>query len=304
LLFFAFAKALTAQQDPQYSQYMYNPIVVNPAYAGNRGVASIVGLHRSQWVGLDGAPHTQTLSFHTPLSNSRVGIGLSIVNDEIGPADETYVAADFSYTLLVGDQARLSFGLKGGVHVLNVDYRRLNPFDLGDPRLSDIIDNKLSPTLGLGLYYHTEKLYLGLSSPNLLQTDHFDGTENNRSTTYIAQERIHLFATAGYVFDLNEDVKFKPATMLKLVQGAPVQIDLTSNFLFNDTLTLGVAYRWSAAVTGLVGFQISDQMMIGFAYDRETTALGNAIFNDGSYELFLRFEMFNNYERIITPRFF
>jgi type IX secretion system PorP/SprF family membrane protein len=283
---------------------MYNPIVVNPAYAGNRGVASIVGLHRSQWVGLDGAPHTQTLSFHTPLSNSRVGIGLSIVNDEIGPADETYVAADFSYTLLVGDQARLSFGIKGGVHVLNVDYRRLNPFDLGDPRLSENIDNKLSPTLGLGLYYHTEKLYLGLSSPNLLQTANFDGTENNRSTTYIAQERIHLFATAGYVFDLNEDVKFKPATMLKLVQGAPVQIDLSANFLFNDRLTLGVAYRWSAAVTGLVGFQISDQMMIGFAYDRETTALGNAIFNDGSYELFLRFELFNNYERIITPRFF
>jgi type IX secretion system PorP/SprF family membrane protein len=304
LLFFAFAKAMTAQQDPQYSQYMYNPIVVNPAYAGNRGVASIVGLHRSQWVGLDGAPRTQTLSFHTPLSNSRVGVGLSIVNDEIGPSDETYVAADFSYTLLVGDQSRLSFGIKGGVHVLNVDYRRLNPFDLGDPRLSDNIDNKLSPTLGLGLYYHTEKLYLGLSSPNLLQTDHFDGTENNRSTTYIAQERIHLFATAGYVFDLNEDVKFKPATMLKLVQGAPVQIDLTANFLFNDRLTLGLAYRWSAAVTGLVGFQISDQMMIGFAYDRETTVLGNAIFNDGSYELFLRFELFNNYERIITPRFF
>ncbi|WP_213520580.1 type IX secretion system membrane protein PorP/SprF [Nonlabens sp.] len=304
LLFFAFAKAMIAQQDPQYSQYMYNPIVVNPAYAGNRGVASIVGLHRSQWVGLDGAPRTQTLSFHTPLSNSRVGVGLSIVNDEIGPAAETYVAADFSYTLLVGDQASLSFGFKGGVHVLNVDYSRLNPFDSGDPRLSDNINNQLSPTLGLGLYYHTEQLYLGLSSPNLLQTDHFDGTETNGSSTYIAQERIHLFATAGYVFDLNDDVKFKPATMLKLVHGAPVQIDLTANFLLNDKLTLGVAYRWNAAVTGLVGFQISDQMMIGFAYDRETTVLGNAIFNDGSYEVFLRFEWFNNYERIITPRFF
>ncbi|QJP33247.1 type IX secretion system membrane protein PorP/SprF [Nonlabens sp. Ci31] len=304
LLFFAFAKAVTAQQDPQYSQYMYNPIVVNPAYAGNRGVASIVGLHRSQWVGLDGAPRTQTLSFHTPLSNSRVGVGLSIVNDQIGPSDETYVAADFSYTLPMGDEARLSFGFKGGVHVLNVDYRRLNPFVPGDPRLSDNVDNKLAPTLGLGLFYHTDKLYLGLSSPNLLQTDHFDGTENNSNTTYIAQERAHLFATAGYVFDLNEDVKFKPAAMLKLVQGAPLQIDLTANFLFNDKLTLGLAYRWSAAVTGLLGFQISDQMMIGFAYDRETTALGKTIFNDGSYELFLRFELVNNYERIITPRFF
>ncbi|WP_405376583.1 type IX secretion system membrane protein PorP/SprF [Nonlabens sp. Asnod3-A02] len=304
LLLFAFAKAVTAQQDPQYSQYSYNPIVVNPAYAGNRGVASIVGLHRSQWVGLDGAPRTQTLSFHTPISNSRVGLGLSIVNDEIGPSDETYVAADFSYTIPVGDEARLSFGLKGGIHVLNVDFTKLNIFNTGDPRLTDNVDNKLSPTLGLGLYYHTEKFYMGLSAPNLLQTDHFDESNDSGSSTYIARERIHYFATAGYVLDLNDDIKFKPSTLVKVVQGAPLQVDLSANFLFNEKLTLGAAYRWSAAVTGLVGFQLSDQMMIGFAYDRETTELGNAVFNDGSYELFMRFELFNSYDRIITPRFF
>lgn len=304
LLLFAFAKAVTAQQDPQYSQYSYNPIVVNPAYAGNRGVASIVGLHRSQWVGLDGAPRTQTLSFHTPISNSRVGLGLSIVNDEIGPSDETYVAADFSYTIPVGDDARLSFGLKGGIHVLNVDFTKLNIFNTGDPRLTDNVDNKLSPTVGLGLYYHTEKFYMGLSAPNLLQTDHFDESNDSGSSTYIARERIHYFATAGYVLDLNDDIKFKPSTLVKVVQGAPLQVDLSANFLFNEKLTLGAAYRWSAAVTGLVGFQLSDQMMIGFAYDRETTELGNAVFNDGSYELFMRFELFNSYDRIITPRFF
>jgi len=304
LLLFAFAKAVTAQQDPQYSQYSYNPIVVNPAYAGNRGVASIVGLHRSQWVGLDGAPRTQTLSFHTPISNSRVGLGLSIVNDEIGPSDETYVAADFSYTIPVGDEARLSFGLKGGIHVLNVDFTKLNIFNTGDPRLTDNVDNKLSPTVGLGLYYHTEKFYMGLSAPNLLQTDHFDESNDSGSSTYIARERIHYFATAGYVLDLNDDIKFKPSTLIKVVQGAPLQVDLSANFLFNEKLTLGAAYRWSAAVTGLVGFQLSDQMMIGFAYDRETTELGNAVFNDGSYELFMRFELFNSYDRIITPRFF
>lgn len=303
-VFFAFAEALTAQQDPQYSQYMYNPIVINPAYAGNRGVASIVGLHRSQWVGLDGAPRTQTLSFHTPIANSRVGLGLSVVNDEIGPADETYVAADFSYTIPVGDEARLSFGLKGGIHVLNVDFNKLNIFDPGDPRLSENVDNRLSPTVGLGLYYHTDRFYVGLSSPNLLQTDHFDEDNDTSSATFIAEERIHLFGTVGYVFDLNDNIKFKPAGLVKMVQGAPLQVDLTANFLFNEKFTVGAAYRWSAAVTGLVGFQISDQMMIGFAYDRETTELGNAIYNDGSYELFLRFELFNSYDRIITPRFF
>ncbi|WP_298951618.1 type IX secretion system membrane protein PorP/SprF [uncultured Nonlabens sp.] len=304
LLLFAFAKAVTAQQDPQYSQYSYNPIVVNPAYAGNRGVASIVGLHRSQWVGLDGAPRTQTLSFHTPLSNSRVGLGLSIVNDEIGPADETYVAADFSYTIPVGEDSRLSFGLKGGIHVLNVDFTKLSRFDEGDSRLMENIENKLSPTVGLGMYYHTENFYLGLSAPNLFQTDHFDESNDSSSTTFIASERIHYFATAGYILDLNDAIKFKPSALVKVVQGAPLQVDLSANFLFNEKLTLGAAYRWSAAVTGLVGFQLSDQMMIGFAYDRETTELGNTVFNDGSYELFMRFELFNSYDRIITPRFF
>jgi len=304
LFLFAFANTLTAQQDPQYSQYVYNPIVVNPAYAGNRGVASIVGLHRSQWVGLDGAPRTQTLSFQTPISNSRLGLGLSIVNDAIGPSDETYASVDFSYTIPAGDQARLSFGLKSGVHVLNVDFRRLNIFDTEDPRVTENIENKLSPILGLGIYYHTKKFYVGLSSPNLLQTDHFEDRNDSSSATYIASERRHLFGTAGYVFDLNDAIKFKPATMVKLVQGAPLQLDLTASFLFNEKLTLGVAYRWSAAVTGLVGFQLNEQVLIGFAYDRETTELGNAIFNDGSYELFIRFEFFNSYDRIITPRFF
>ncbi|AZQ43661.1 PorP/SprF family type IX secretion system membrane protein [Nonlabens ponticola] len=303
LLFFAFAKAVTAQQDPQYSQYMYNPIVVNPAYAGNRGVASIVGLHRSQWVGLDGAPRTQTLSFHTPISDSRVGLGLSVVNDELGPSDETYFAADFSYTIPVSYNGNLSLGLKGGAHLLSVDFSRLNAREVDDALLENNIDNRLSPTVGVGAYYHTDRFYLGLSTPNLLRTEHFD-EENSASTAYLAEERIHYFATAGYVFDLNDNIKFKPTTLVKAVAGAPLQVDVTANFLFNERLTLGAAYRWSAAVTGLVGFQVSDSMLIGFAYDRETTELGNTVYNDGSYELFIRFELFDRYDKLITPRFF
>jgi type IX secretion system PorP/SprF family membrane protein len=304
LIVFAFAKAVTAQQDPQYSQYMYNPQVVNPAYAGSRGVASIVGLHRSQWVGLDGAPRTQTLSFNTPLQNSRVGLGLSVVNDELGPTDETYVAADFSYTIPVSAYGNLSLGLKGGAHLLNVDFSQLNIRDQNDGLFQNNIENQLSPTVGVGAYYHTDKFYVGLSTPNMLQTEHFDASNNNNSTTYIAKERIHYFATAGYVFDLSESVKFKPTTLVKVVSGAPLQVDVTANFMFAEKFTLGAAYRWSAAVTGLVGFQVSDQMLIGFAYDRETTELGNSVYNDGSYELFLRFELFNSYDKLITPRFF
>jgi len=301
---FAFAEAVTAQQDPQYTQYMYNPIVVNPAYAGNRGVMSIMGLHRSQWVGLDGAPRTQTLSLHTPIANSRVGVGLSIVNDEIGPADETYAAADFSYSIPVGEGSKLSFGIKGGVHLLNVDFTRLNIFNPSDSRLQENVENRLSPTVGAGVYYHAERFHIGLSSPNLLQTDHFDNVNNTSATSFIAQERIHFFGTAGYVFDLNSEIKLKPATMVKVVSGAPLQVDLSGNFLFNEKFTVGAAYRWSAAVSAMVGFQVSEQMLLGFAYDRETTELGNAVYNDGSYELFARFELFNSYDKIITPRFF
>lgn len=304
ILVFAFAKALSAQQDPQYTQYMYNPVVINPAYAGNRGALSVVGLHRSQWVGLDGAPRTQSLSAHSPIGDSRVGLGFSVVNDELGPADETFISADFSYTLPVGDEAKFSFGIKAGAHLLNVDFNQLDIFDPTDPRLQGGgVDNLLSPMVGLGLHYHTDKFYLGLSAPNLLQTEHFDENRNN-ATTFVAQERIHYFMTAGYVFDLSDSVKFKPATLVKAVPGAPLQWDATANFLFNDKLTIGAAYRWSAALSGLVGFQVSDQLLIGFAYDRETTALGNAIYNDGSYELFMRFELFNNLDKIITPRFF
>ncbi len=296
------------QQDAQYTQYMYNTISVNPAYAGSRGVFSIVGLHRSQWVGLDGAPRTQTLSINTPIGEkNKVGLGVSIVRDEIGPVDETYFDIDFSYTIQTSERGKLSFGLKAGGNLLDVNFNELTRFDINDPNFEQSIDNKFSPNVGLGLYYHTDKFYLGLSAPNILETDHFDESStvgNNNSSSFIARERINYYLMAGYTFDLNSDLKFKPAILTKAVSGAPLQVDVSASFLLREKLTLGIGYRWSAAVSGLVGFQISDSMMIGLAYDRETTELGNTQFNDGSYEVFLRFELFKKYNRMITPRFF
>ncbi len=308
LLSFLFQNIGYAQQDAQYTQYMYNTISVNPAYAGSRGVMSIMGLHRSQWVGLDGAPRTQTLTLNTPIGeNNRVGLGFSIVNDEIGPTDETYFDIDFSYTIPTSDKGKLSFGLKAGGHLLNVDFQKLTQFDVNDPNFETNIDNKFSPNVGVGIYYHTNKFYMGLSAPNLLETDHFneDATVNsNDSSTFIAEERINYYLITGYVFDLSDSVKFKPALLSKLVFGAPLQVDVSANFLLYDRLTLGAAYRWSAAFSAMAGFQISDSLMIGFAYDRETTELGRTQFNDGSYEVMLRFELFRKYNRMLTPRFF
>jgi len=164
-----------AQQDAQYTQYMYNTISVNPAYAGSRGVLSIMGLHRSQWVGLDGAPRTQTLTLNTPIGgNERVGLGLSIVNDQIGPTDETYFDIDFSYTIPTSETGKLSLGIKAGGHLLNVDFQKLSQFNTNDALFENNIDNKFSPNVGVGVYYHTHKFYVGLSAPNLLETDHFD----------------------------------------------------------------------------------------------------------------------------------
>ncbi|SDF29074.1 PorP/SprF family type IX secretion system membrane protein, partial [Cellulophaga baltica] len=293
---------LSAQQDAQYTQYMYNTISVNPAYAGSRGVLSIAALHRSQWVGLDGAPTTQTLNLNTPVSR-RVGLGLSIVNDEIGNGtnQDTYFDAAFSYTIPTSEEGKLSFGLKAGGHFLNIDFSKLRNYG-AESNLPNV-DNKFSPNFGAGVYYHTDNFYSGLSVPNFLQTEHFDSAGTD-SSSFLAEERLNIYFITGYVFDLNPNLKFKPAGLVKAVKGAPLQIDVSANFLINDKFSVGAAYRWDAAVSLLAGFQISEQLMLGLAYDKETTDLGATRFNDGSFEVFLRYEFLTRYKKVITPRFF
>ncbi|WP_194850936.1 PorP/SprF family type IX secretion system membrane protein [Nonlabens antarcticus] len=293
-----------AQQDAQYTQYMYNTVAINPAYAGNRGMLSAVALHRSQWVGLDGAPETQSISVHSPIGFSGLGLGISVVNDKIGPSSETYFNGDISYTIETGVESKLSFGLKLGGHVLDVNFNELNIFNPSDGAFQENVDNKISPNVGTGIYFHSDKFYAGLSAPNLLRNEHFEESNNTNSSSYIAAERIHYYLTAGYVFDINPSLKFKPSTMLKAVSGAPLQVDVTANFLISEKLTLGAAYRLDAAVSGLIGYQVNDQFQVGFAYDRETTELGNTTYQDGSFEVFLRFELFRSYDRLLTPRFF
>ncbi len=298
---------LFGQQDAQYTQYMYNTMSFNPAYAGSRGYFSSILLHRSQWVGLDGAPRTQTLALHSPVGRSeKVGLGLSIIRDDIGPTVETYANVNFSYTINTGYFSKLAFGLSAGVDVLDVDFTLLNIYTGSDPFGAQNIDNRLQPQVGVGAYWYSDKFYVGLSVPNLLETEHFEESPNttNNSESFLAQERLHYHIIGGYVFDLSPSIKFKPAALAKVVSGSPLQVDLSANFLINERATLGAAYRWDAAVSLLAGFQVNDQWMIGLAYDRETTELGRREFNDGSFEVFLRFELFRNVDRLITPRFF
>jgi len=286
-----------AQQDAQFTQYMYNTININPAYAGSRGVMSVFGLYRTQWVGLDGAPETSSFSVNTPVGNN-VGLGVSLINDKIGPTNENNLSADFSYSIPTSATAKLSFGIKGSANLFKLDPNKLNPEDQGDPQFQDF-RNKFSPNVGAGIYWHTDKAYVGLSVPNFIQTNRYDDND-----VAIYKDRINYYFIAGYVFDLDryETIKFKPALLTKMVEGSPLQVDASANFMFNDKFVIGVAYRWSASVSALAGFQITDSLYLGYAYDRETTKLVN--YNSGSHEIFLRFEFLNKYGRITSPRFF
>ncbi|MDR6844727.1 type IX secretion system membrane protein PorP/SprF [Flavobacterium granuli] len=297
-----FTIVVSAQQDAQYTQYMYNTIVVNPAYAGSRQSMSIFALHRNQWVGVDGAPVTNSFSINTPLNDSKVGLGLSIVNDKIGISTENNIAADFSYTIPASEKYKMSFGLKASANLLNIDFSKLT-YQPGDPnQYQDDIDNKFSPNIGVGFYLHSDNSYIGISAPNLLETKHFDQSSNSSPSSHVAAEKINYYLIAGYVFDLNPSLKLKPTLETKYVQGAPLQVDVSANFMFNEKFVAGLAYRWSAAMSAMVGFQASDSWFIGYSYDFDTTEFRH--YNSGSHEIFLRYELFNKYDKIISPRFF
>jgi type IX secretion system PorP/SprF family membrane protein len=238
-----------AQQDAQFTQYMYNTININPAYAGSRGVLSIFALHRTQWVGLDGAPVTNAISVNTPLNANNLGLGISVINDKIGPTHENTISADLSYTIPTSETFKLSFGIKATANLFDLDISRLNPAD-DDPSLHDY-SNKFTPNIGAGVYLHSDKAYIGFSVPNFIETNRYDDNE-----VAIFKEKINYYLIAGYVFDLTSDIKFKPAVLTKMVEGAPLQADVSANFMFNNKFVVGVAYRWSAALSAMVGFKV------------------------------------------------
>ncbi|AOW20893.1 PorP/SprF family type IX secretion system membrane protein [Urechidicola croceus] len=292
ILIFLSITSVFAQQDPQYTQYMYNQNVLNPAYAGSRGALNIGLLGRTQWVGVDGAPETFTLSLHAPVGNS-VGLGLSVIHDEIGPASEDNVYADFSYTIHTSDEGNLAFGIKAGFTFLNVRSLLTNQ---EETYLNEPI-NKSSPNFGAGMFYYTEKFYAGLAIPNFLETRHLEKGDGIVSS---ASEKMHYFLTSGYVFELSNDLKLKPSFMVKAAVGAPVSIDLSANALISETFELGLSYRLDDSISGMLGFNVSEDLRIGYAYDYTTSNYGD--FNSGSHEIMLLFDF--NRRKIKSPRFF
>lgn len=280
-----------SQQDAQYTQYMYSATSINPAYVGSRNTFNFIAMHRSQWIGIEGAPITQLISVNSALGE-RQGIGLSIFRDQIGPSIETTITSDYSYNLRLNkDDLIIAFGIKIGVHSLNVDFNKLIIHNPNDPFFSKNISNRISPMIGLGTYLFTEKWYVGFSIPNFLKTTHYNTTSISNAT----KSNIHFYGMAGYVFDLSDGVKFKPTGLLKVANGAPIAIDISSNFVFYSKFSLGVSYRLSKSVSGVGSFQLSKNLMLGYSYDYGVNNLGK--YNNGSHEFLLRYELPVNQRR-------
>ena len=297
LFFFVFSTIIcVAQQDAQYSQYMYNTISINPAYAGSRDVMSVFGLHRTQWIGIDGAPETNNFSINTPLKNNSFGIGISITNDKIGPSIDNSLAFDFAYSISTSEKFKLSFGLKGTLDRLDINVSKLNPLHQNDPEFKNF-SSPLSTNIGFGLFLYSNSTYFGLSLPNSIEINRYD----DESVSLYRDKRSYYFIT-GHVLELSNAFKFKPSLVSKYTQGAPLQLDLSANFLYKEKILLGGAVRVNAAVSALLGYQIDESWFVGYGYDLDTTKWSN--YNSGSHELFLRFELFKNYSKIVSPRFF
>jgi type IX secretion system PorP/SprF family membrane protein len=286
-----------SQQDAQYTQYMYNMNVLNPAYAGSKtGTLSASLLGRTQWVGIPGAPQTAVLSVHSPITN-QMGLGVSILADKIGPINEQFLYADYSYTIPVGYYDNLAFGIKGGISLVNAKLSDLDLNEYGDSNFLSNINN-LQPNIGFGVFYYSDIYYVGLSIPNLLSTTYLEKGDGFESTI---NKRNHMFLTGGYVFDLSYDWKFKPSIMSKIAMGAPISLDLSANFLFDDTFEVGTSYRWGDSVSLLLNAKVTDNIRVGYSYDFTTSELNK--FNSGSHELIVLFDLMTSYE-IISPRFF
>ncbi len=290
-----------AQQDPMYTQYMYNMSVINPAYAiDDLGILNVGGLYRNQWAGMEGAPETANFFAHTGLTD-RLEAGISIVHDEIGGiVKENNLYADVAYVLPVSQTSKLSFGVKAGVTFFDADLSLLQTREPGDPAMQNI--SEAFPNFGVGAYWFGNNYYVGLSAPNLFTAKHL---ENETGLARLGEENIHYFLTGGYVFDLNDNVKLKPAFMTRAVKGAPLSIDVTANVLLYNRFEAGIAYRFDETVSGLVNFRVTPELRIGYAYDYTTGNLSD--FNDGTHEIIVLFDLdllglSKGYN--VSPRFF
>ncbi|MGM0648484.1 MAG: PorP/SprF family type IX secretion system membrane protein [Bacteroidota bacterium] len=295
--------SLEAQQMSMYTHYMYNTLVVNPAYAGSRDALTVTALNRKQWVNFKGAPLTQTVSMHAPVISKHIGLGMSVMNDRIGPTNNTTAFVDFAFIMRLTDKSKLALGLSGGVNVFSADLNSLKLNEQNDPAFTNNIDKNILPNFGFGAYYSRERFYAGVSVPNLLENS-YSGNNQEAGNTLIGKEIRHYYLIAGALFHLSPNLAIKPTTLLKATAAAPVQGDFTLSFIMMEKFHLGTMYRTSNAVGLLAGLDITDQFYFGYSYDW-SYGVNSGEYNNGSHELVLRYDfLFNNKKQIRSPRYF
>jgi len=293
---------IQAQQAPMYTHYMNNTLVVNPAYAGSRDALTVTAINRMQWVDFEGAPVTQSLTMHTPLSNEHMGIGLSVLNDKIGPTNTTSLVFDYAYRFNLTENSKMAFGLSVGVNLFQADLSALQLDVQNDPVFLNNINNHATPNIGFGAYYSRERFYAGFSIPNLLETSYSEIDQGN-GKSLIGKEQRHYFFIAGALFHVGDNLDFKPTSFVKVTVGAPIEADLTASFIIQKRFLLGAMFRTGDAIGGLIGFDITDQLHLGYSYDW-SFGLQTFRYNKGSHELVLRYDFLLNNKQIHSPRYF
>jgi type IX secretion system PorP/SprF family membrane protein len=296
------SKTISAQQDAMFTHYMYNTLGVNPAYAGSREALTLTALHRSQWLGFPGAPVTQTFTAHTPVKSDKIGLGLSVINDKIGPMQTASVYADFAYHLKLNSKSKLSLGVKAGGNLFNATLADLQVTQSNDVAFASNLQSRFLPNFGFGAYYYTQRFYAGLSIPKLLE-NRFETNQISGSANLFWEKR-HYFVIAGTMIDINETFQFKPTALVKITNGSPAQADLTAQFVYNKKFALGAMYRTNSAVGALLGFFLGEQLYGGYSFDWSTVNKTGR-YNSGTHEIMLRYDfIYRDKAKIKSPRYF
>lgn len=288
-----------SQQDPMLSQYMFNGLFINPAYAGSHPYFSSSLLYRTQWVGMGGSPQTQLVAVDGPIANDKLGIGMIISHDKIGVTNQTDIYPNVAYRIKM-DKNTLSFGLRAGVSHYSASVTELKYWDEGDPIYQNNIRGKWIPKFGFGAYFYSERYYVGLSIPTLLAYDsNYNFGINVETASFL---RRHYLLTGGYVFDLNENLKLKPSVLFKYVPSAPFQADINATLGIKDALWVGASFRTGDAVIGIIEYQANNRFRVGYAYDYTVTALNN--YSNGTHEIMFGVDFGKEVMKSKTPRFF
>jgi type IX secretion system PorP/SprF family membrane protein len=285
-----------AQQESLYTQYMYNTIMVNPAYTGSSNLIEVFALHRNQWVGFEGAPKTYNLALSVPLQDTNFAFGVNFLNESIGPTLSNNIAISAAYHLPISEKYKLAIGLKSSINIFDFDQSKLNIFDPTDVKLQNFTQST-QPNVGAGLYLYSNQFYFGVSVPHFLASKLF-----NDNNIKVYQNEMNWYIITGYVFNLSNFIKAKPAVLFKSVKGTPYQLDLSANLLFHEKLTTGISYRLNASWNAMAGFQITPQLFAGYGYDLQSTQLFN--YNSGTHEIFLKYNFQRKQKKIYSPRFF